>query len=39
MSVIFRGLVEMCLEEPDNPPLAAHIERTLKNTTAMLQTL
>lgn len=39
MSVIFRGLVEMCLEEPDNPPLAAHIERTLKNTVTMLRTL
>ena len=39
MGVIFRGLVEMCLEEPDNPSLAAYIERALKNTTAMLQTL
>ena len=29
----------MCLEEPDNPSLAAYIERALKNTTAMLQTL
>lgn len=39
MGVIFKGLVEMCLEEPDNPSLTAYIERSLKNTTAMLQIL
>lgn len=39
LSMMFCGLIELCLDQPDAPHLAEYSERTIRDTIALLQTL
>ena len=39
LMMIFTGLVELCLNQPDAPHLAQYCERIIRDTIALMQTL
>ena len=39
LMMIFTGLVELCLDQPDAPHLAQYCERIIRDTIALMQTL
>ena len=39
LMMIFTGLVELCLNQPDAPHLAQYCERVIRDTIALMQTL
>ena len=39
LMMIFTGLVELCLDQPDAPHLAQYCERVIRDTIALMQTL
>ena len=39
LMMLFTGLVELCLDQPDAPHLAQYCERIIRDTIALMQTL
>ena len=39
LMMLFTGLVELCLDQPDAPHLAQYCERVIRDTIALMQTL